>query len=236
MHEMSWTENEIILNQRPTMASSDLFQAVCDELGNHYLERGFKYSKSRPKIVFRDKELKLEICFWSSRSNTPGRHVTLQIVPTFYSNEVIKNGTSTISSKIAKGLLISNTALFMHNHNEGDNIQRVKQIYGEILKQEDGAYGGNVIRYNSTCNIYGIDEVKFKALIEFIDTMVLPWIGKLKTEEGIHELINDRPKGVYSSLLGEGSNSDFIPYCKLKFPSIKIEELLNQLKNTQQML
>jgi len=233
---MSWTKNEIILNQRPTMASSDLFQAVCDELGNYYSDKGFKYSRSRPKIVYKDKELKLEICFWSSRSNTAGQHVTLEIIPSFYSNEIIKNGTSTISSKIAKGLLVSKTALFMHNHNEGDNIQRLKQIYGETLLQEDGVYGGNIIRYNSTCNIYGIDEVKFKAIVGFIDTNILPWIDKLKTEEGILELINDRPKGVYSSLLGEGSNSDFLAYCELKFPELKVEELLNQLKNSQQML
>lgn len=232
MSKISWTENEILLNQRPTMASSDLFQAVCDELGKYYADKGFKYSGSRPKIVHKDKELKLEICFWSSRSNTSGRHVSLEIVPSFYSTEVVKKGISTISSKNAKGLLMSKTALFMHNHNEGDNIQRVKQIYGEILKQEDGVYGGNVIRYNSTCNIYGIDESRFKMIIEFIDSQILPWINKLKTEEGIHELINDRPKGIYSSLLGEGSNSDFITYCNLKFPHLKIEELINQLKNT----
>lgn len=233
---MSWTKNEIILNQRPTMASSDLFQAVCDELGNYYSEKGFKYSKSRPKIVYKDKELKLEICFWSSRSNTSGRHVTLEIIPSFYSIEIIKNGTSTISSKIAKGLLISKTALFMHNHNVGDNIQRLRQIYGETLLQEDGAYGSNIMRYNSICNIYGIDEVKFKAIIEFIDTKVLPWIDKLKTEEGIRELINDRPKGVYSSLLGEGSNSDFLVYSEMKFPELQVEKLINQLKNSQHML
>lgn len=225
---MAWTNNPILLSPPVMAASNDLFQAVCDELGNHYEKKGFKYSPSRPKITYKDKELKVVIAFWSSRSNTYGRHVNLEIIPDFQSLEVVQKGCSTIESKKAQGLIVGLSGLFMFKHNDRDNIAKVRNIYGDVSAVEHSHYGTDTISESHNCNIYGIDEFKFNRIVEFIDSKILCWIEKIKTREGILELIDNRPKYVYESLLGMSTNSDFVPYCNLKFPDLRIEERLRK--------
>ena len=225
---MSWTENMNLLTKQESMASKDLFQAVCDEIGKYYENKGFKYSGSRPKIVYKDKVVKVEICFWSSRFNTSGKSVTLEILPNFYSQEVIKKGLSTSASKIAKGFILGHTDLLIIKleHNVNKSIKR--QIYGEVFEKEIEGKLEPTISYHHICDIYGINEEKFNKIIEFIDQKIIPWIDKIQKAEGVLEFIEKRPKSVYSNLLGEGVNSDFIPYCNLRLPELNIEKRLRK--------
>lgn len=225
---MSWTENTDLLIKQKTMASKDLFQAVCDEIGKYYGNKGFKYSRSRPKIVYKDQELKIEICFWSSRYNTSGQGVILEILPNFYSLEVIKKGLSTSASKIAKGFILGHTDLLTIKSNNNDNKVIKRQIYGDVFEKEREGKIEPTISYHHICDIYGINDEKFKKIIEFIDLNIIPWIDKIKTAEGIIDFIENRPKSVHLSLLGEGVNSDFVPYCNLKFPNLDIESRLKK--------
>lgn len=222
---MSWTTNEVILNQRPTMASNDLFQAVCDELGHYFEQKGFKYAKSKTTLTFKDKELKLTIGFNSSRSNTPGSHVALEILPNFYSLELIKEGKSTIESKIAKGLILSHLVAFKYKNIEG-NKKIVRQIYGDTLELDPRRDTDVVISHNNTCNIWGIDENKFSKIIMFIESKILPLIDTLKDEQKLLQFLEDKPEFLYSSLKGERVNSDFVPFCKYKFPQMDIDSIL----------
>ena len=233
---MSWTKNQILLNQTANTSCKDIFQAVCDELGEHYQNSGIKYSKSRPKLTYKDKELKVEICFWSKRSNTPGSHVSFEIVPSFYSLQVKKELDSINPEKKSKGLIIGLMSIFKFKHNNSDQQEKVQQIYGEVINLERKTYGDDVIRYNHNCNVYGIDELNFKKIAEFIDSKIIYWIEKLKTPEGILEYLEDRPIGVYKILLGQNNNTSFISYCNLKFPELNIEERLKEKTNTQQGL
>jgi hypothetical protein len=223
---MNWTENEVLLNQRETMPSKDLFQAVCDEIGKHYETKGFKYSRSRPKLTFKDKVLKLEICFWSSRSNTSGRHVSLEILPNFYSLRIINSKTSNGKSKISNGFLFGHEAIFSRKYTDNPKQQRVNQIYGDVLERLDDSTYESQIRDNHYCNVYGIDEEKFKRIIEFIDKKIIPWIENLKTKEGVLEFTENPTKQRLFSINGQGGNSDFIQYCKIHFPEIDIEKRL----------
>ncbi len=52
--EMNWTDNEILLNHNETTPCKDIFQAVCDELGKYYSDKGFKYARSKPKLTYKD--------------------------------------------------------------------------------------------------------------------------------------------------------------------------------------
>lgn len=183
-----------------------------------------------------EQRYQLEVYFWSSRSNTSGRHITLEIVPNFYSLEIIQKGLSTSKSQIAKGLIIWLFSIFKFKHNDKDNVEKVRQIYGDVIGLDNIVYGGDIIRDNHNCNIYGIDEFRFNKTIEFIDNKILYWVEKTKTSEEIIEFIEDRPKGVCLSLLGEGFNSDFVSYRNLKFPELKVEERLRKITNTQHMV
>jgi len=219
---MSWTENAILAQMNPNPSCEEIFKAVCEELGKYYENKGFKYSKSRPKISYQDKELKVEIAFWSSRSNIPGEYVKLEIVPSFYSKAVIKNGLSTINSKVVKGLIVSAGSLFNQKLKETTETGKLIQIFGDCILQESRAE----ISFNNSCNIYNIDDERFKKIIEFIDSKIVYWIEKVKTEDGVYELVNYTSKKGIESLKGKNTNSDFIPYCKTAFVNIDIETLL----------
>ncbi len=222
----SWTDNKILLEYNENRPSKDIFQAVCDEIGNHYVKKGFKYSRSKPKIVYKDELLKVEICFWSSKSNTTGRNITLEILPNFYSIEVIKQKLSKSNSKITNGYLLGHTVIFNEKYTNNPKLQKVIQIYGDVIEKEDVHANESRLRHNHYCNIDKIDELKFNKIISFIDTKILPWIELLKSKEGVLKFTEDSLKSVLSSLNGKSTNSDFIQYCNLTFPDIDIREKL----------
>jgi len=218
---LNWAKNPLLNNPSATAPCKDVFQAVCDELGAHYEQRGFKYSRSRPKIVYKDKEVKLEICFWSSHSNTPGQYVNLEILPNFYSLQLAKQ------SRI-KGFLFGHTAIFNEKYTDDNRKIKEMQIFGDVLERTDADSYESVIRHNHNCNVFGLDHAKFNKIIEFIDSRILPWIDKIKTEKGTLELLENPTKARISSLSGKGTNSDFVEYVKTKFPEVDIVRLLGK--------
>lgn len=218
---MSWTDNEFILNQRPTMASRDLFQAVCDEIGKHYSNLGFKYARSRPKITINKGDIKLVVSFNSSRSNTSGDWIALEILPAFYSKQLAKINNS-------KGILFGHTGLFYHKYTDDPKKIRVQKIFGEIIERIDEYSTESEMIDSNTCNIYGINKEKFDKIIEFIDSKILVWLDKLITKDGIIEL-TENPSGTkVASLNGKSTNSEFVQYCNYFFPEIDIEKRLER--------
>lgn len=127
---MSWTDNNTLLAHSKDTPCQEIFQAVCDELGKHYQTKGFKYSRSRPKLTIEEGNIKLVIAFWSSGSNIPGNWVNLEIIPNFYSNQLAK------TSKI-KGLLFGHKGLFYHKYTDNPKQILVKHIFGEKLESVD---------------------------------------------------------------------------------------------------
>ena len=218
---MSWTDNKTLIEYSKYKPCQEIFQAVCDEIGKHYEKQGFKYSRSRPKITIKDKIFKVEICFWSSRSNIPGEYVNLEILPNFYSNQLIKE-------KKSKGFLFGHTGLFYHQYTNNPKQIKVRQIFGDEMGRIDEYSTESVIIDNNNCNVYGIDEAKFNKIIAFIDNKIIVWIAKLKTEKGILELLENASKTKIRALNGKGGNSEFIDYVNLNFPGINIEKLLEK--------
>jgi len=216
---MSWTDSNILLTYSETTPCKEIFQAVCDELGKHYEKKGFKYSRSRPKLTYKDSSIKVEICFWSSGSNMPGKYVNLEIVPNFYSiflSKAIKT----------KGFLFSHGGLFYHKYTNDTNRVKIRQIYGDEVEWIDVHGYQSRITDSNNCNIYGIDEFKFNKIVEFIDTKIIPWIEKIQTEQGVIELTHDASDQRIASLDGKYGNSEFIRYVKTTFPTIDIENRL----------
>jgi hypothetical protein len=216
---MSRLDNKTLLEYSIHTPCQDIFQAVCDKIGRHYENSGFKYYSSGPKIVFKDEDLKVEICFGSSRSNIPGKYVNLEILPNFYSNEIIK-------IKKSKGFLFGHTGLFVHKFNDNPKQIKVRQIFGDETERIDEYSNESVITDNNNCNVYGLDEGKFDLIINFIDKKIISWISNLKTEEGILALTENPCRTRIWALNGKGGKSDFIEYVELKFPNIDIEKRL----------
>jgi hypothetical protein len=226
---MTWTENSVLINYSETTPCKDIFQAVCDELGRHYEKIGLKYSRSRPKIVYKDKEIKLEICFWSSASNTPGEYVNLEILPNFYSIDLAKKSKT-------RGFLFGHTGINNIKYTDDKKKVRIIQIFGDVVERIDEYSHESVIRYNHNCNVYGLDKERFDKIVEFIDSTIISWIDKIKTEQGVREL-SDNPTDMRIwalNLNGKGGNSDFVNYVKTKFPDIDLTKWQENKTNAQQ--
>ncbi|MDV7187948.1 hypothetical protein R3X25_11705 [Lutibacter sp. TH_r2] len=196
--------------------SKEYFQKVCNEIGKKYESKGFKYLSSRPKIIYKDTEIKLEITFWSSRTNELGNYINLEILPNFHSIELRKN---------KKGYLFGHTSIFTKKYLKDKSKIRVNQIYGETLERTDEYSRESVIYDNNNCNVNDFNEYKLNKIIEFIDSKIIIWIEKIKTEEGIFELTENIPDSVTYNLR---ESINFIEYCKINFPKI---DILERLKN-----
>ena len=86
----NWEEGSILNNDLKSADCKDVFHAVTKEIARYYEDKGFRYTRSRPKITYKDEKLKIEISFWSSRGNISGEYVTLEIVPYFSATKLNK--------------------------------------------------------------------------------------------------------------------------------------------------
>ena len=211
---MNWTfeQNSILHNYSPYTPCKEIFQAICDEIGRYYVAKGWKYARSRPKITFKNKEIKIEIAFWSSGSNTPGDYVNLEILPHISSLELVKylKGQGVHS----KGYILGFNHLYTERYDQPKKgLKKIINIRSEDLERKEGTV--SEILFNKNVNVYGIDENDFYKIIEFLEDRVICWIDKINNEQGINTFLGrltDRDK---KSLL----KSDFGKFMKMKFPN-----------------
>lgn len=144
----------------------EIFQGVCDEIGKYYEQKGFKYSPSRPKLVLKKDDFVTEIAFFSSRNNTPGQYVHLEIIPSL-SNKSAK------TEENLKGVLSQYPDLFYHPSDEIPPKMTINEIFGGVIYNTESWITESVIRDYHACNVYGLDEEKFLKIIAFIDRKIL---------------------------------------------------------------
>ena len=78
--EWMWMKDSVLYNCSKNTSTKEIFQAVCDELGRYYAEKGKKYARSNHTIKWKGKHLKYQIKFNSSHYNLQGDYVCLGIV------------------------------------------------------------------------------------------------------------------------------------------------------------
>lgn len=214
---MTWTKQNALLSTSPYTPPKAIFQAVCDELGEHYKALGFRYARSRPKLTIKNKLLKLEICFWSSGSNMAGSYTNLEILPNLSSLALAKEDKN--------NAFILGHIPFLREQlkEEHPKLIRVQQIYGDILERKEHGKEALLIN-NHNCNLYGIDKAKFQAIINFIDQKIIYWLEGLTRIEGVMEFVEKLPKKERKQL--KKKDHGFRRYLKLTFPKVDWEEYL----------
>lgn len=138
-------------------------------------------------------------------------------MPSFYSKQ-LKNENQN------KGFLFSHSALFTHKYKENKIEIRVNQIFGDIADRIDEYSHESKLLENHSCNVYGLDEYKFKKIINFIDSKIIPWLDKLQTENGIKDFLHNASPTRILRLFSENTNSQFMKYIELNFPELEIEK------------
>jgi hypothetical protein len=164
---MAWTSNEILLNHTESHTPcKEIFQAVCDEIGAFYTQKGFKYTASRPKIGIEKDDVKLEICFFSTRTNIINQSVSLQIIPTFY-NKKAKTDEN------PKGILLAYPDIFYTKTDEIPPKLTINELFGGQIINTESWRTESEIRDYHICEVYDLDEAKFLKIIEFIDKKII---------------------------------------------------------------
>lgn len=173
--EWEFPEDSILKNYSPHTPSQNIFQATCDELGKYFSKHGFRYAKSGPHLTGVFGDLKAKLAFWSSRSNTSGRHITLEIVPSYFSNSYGKTeGTR-------NGYIWGVDMYDRHYECNRDNYFVVRHPYepdseSEFSSQFDRDTNKmirigpkNTLKISKNINIWGIDEAKFVSLVNYLN-------------------------------------------------------------------
>lgn len=134
---MNLWDNEILINQQDK-EPKDIFDAYCDELGRHYLEKNFKYFKSKPGIERITDDIVESINFWSSKVNVKNECVHLEILP-YIKSKALKKWIKL--NQIGRNEFIyslkvdypRNIEIFGHGH--GDFEKLTKQIDIRIISK-----------------------------------------------------------------------------------------------------
>jgi hypothetical protein len=157
-----WTNNQILNSHNQNTPCKEIFFAVCEELVNYYVQKGFKYAKSRPKLTLEKDNNKLEIAFFSSKSNIPGNYVNLEIIPNIKSKAY---PSREFSAQIWESLFIQS--------DEMPPKMTIKEMFGgETINTESWLTESSIREYNC-CNVYRITEENFKKIILFIDEKII---------------------------------------------------------------
>ncbi|WP_299256381.1 hypothetical protein [uncultured Aquimarina sp.] len=212
---MNWKfkEDSILINYNEHTPCKEIFQAVCDEIGIYYTQKGWKYARSRPKITFKNSDLKIEIAFWSSGSNTPGDFVNLEILPYISSIELINNLKS-------KGYILSFIDLFTERlDNEPDGSKMIINAFGGKIKRVDEYKRTPELVYNKNVNVYGVTESDFEKLINFIESRVNIWTSRINDIKEIDSFLKKLTDDAKQRLI----ENDFGKLIKMKFPDYKME-------------
>lgn len=183
-----WDENSILNKYTEYTPCKNIFQAVCNEIGRYYEEKGFTYSKSRPKITFKNKFIKLEIGLWSSSYNTPGKDVLLEIIPSFFSLGLAQKDKE--SGVKSKGYLFGYPEIFVYaapDKKPGTVV--VKQIFNETIERFDEWNSEAILKIGHVCNIYGITEDDFIKIINFIDNEIMKYIEVFEDARTLEQFI-----------------------------------------------
>jgi hypothetical protein len=208
----TWKEDSILNKYSKYTPCNDIFKAVCDEIGRYFIEKGYKYSSSRPKIALIDNDVKIEVSFYSSRSNIPGDWVAFEICISVISLEYIKYKKE--QGEKTQGRLFGEMALFSKKlENVTNGMVRIKKIFGEDIERIEDDRTEPELKIGKTLNVYGITTSDFLKLIDFLEKEVFIWTKKIDDKNEILKLINSTGKTGRWAL----KNSDFRDYLGYKY-------------------
>jgi hypothetical protein len=208
-----WKENSVLWNYNEHTPCRDIFKAVCDEIAEYYVPKGWKYAKSRPKLTYNDKKIKIEIAFWSSSSNMQGESVNLEILPAIYSLDLKKDLKS--KGVESSGCILGYPTIFCEKLvGIPKGIKRVIDLKGRVSEYEEEYEETSVLRHLHSINVYGITISDFLAIINFINTKIIVWKDLLTND---YKELERNIKPFLRSDVKQLKTGDFAKYIQYQF-------------------
>jgi hypothetical protein len=184
--------DSILRNQNDRTPPKEIFQAVCDLIGEHYSSQNFRYARSRPKITGKGTEFDIEIAFWSSGSNMAGSYVNLEIIGHAYSKRLAKIDKE--QGNTFKGFLLSHGDFWTKlNSNNPNGTVNTYLLDGKLVSERKEDLDYAIDRFNCNYNLYGITESQIDSIIEYIDKIFIEQINELSNKEGLIKFVENLP-------------------------------------------
>lgn len=218
----NWATDSLLNGDISFVRPAELFRAFCDELGNYFQSKGLKYRKSRPLITFEDEEVKIDIGFSSSKSNTRGEWVAVELGVNIYWKELLR--VRELRGEKGYGGVIGDMSIFSKRlDNEESGTIVIQNIFGEVIKRKEDN-SESEFRYNKNFNIQGITNDKFQKVIDFFETKILNWATDIRDEEKVKSLIINAGSWGRWAL----NSGNFKSFLEMKYPALTDElDLIN---------
>lgn len=223
LESWSFKTNSVLNELGRSTDCSEIFQAVCDELGEYYQEQGFKYARSGPHLTIQSGDIKLKLAFWSSRSNTQGDFVALEIIPSFDSVSLAKHLSKTTKEN---GFLFGHDVVFeKYEYCEADCDVIIRYPFKAELKRSDPTHK-NLVKYSNNINVYGLSTDNFIKLVNYINQHVVNVLEILQDEARLYRYLKELPEFIVRSMFIEKRvNSKLPEYLQFKFPELSSKVL-----------
>ncbi|CAL2101546.1 conserved protein of unknown function [Tenacibaculum sp. 190130A14a] len=128
--------NEILANPIDK-EPKEVFMAYCNEIGDYFEERGFKYFKSKPRIEKRIGDIIISVNFWSFTMNRMNDSVLMEILPYAKSKKLKKwiktNGVG--RNEFLFGPIIKSNVVSILGHSPKDFETLMERIHEVFIKQ-----------------------------------------------------------------------------------------------------
>lgn len=210
--EINFPNDSVLIRQTEYTAPKEIFQAVCDIIGEHYTKHGFKYARSRPKITLKGTDFDIVVAFWSSGYNMAGSFVNLEIIGHAYSKKLAlfdkENGND------FNGFLLLHADFWtkLNSVNKNGTV-KIYSLDGELASERIEDYDYAVDIFNCNYNLWRVTEEKIGLIIQYIDEYFIKQISGLTDKQNMIRFLNGIPP---NSELGR-ENSRFIKFIELQF-------------------
>ena len=155
----------------------DMFQYVCDCIGEHYQAQGMKYARSRPKLSWKTKKLKYQLGFWSSHSNIPGQYVNFEVESNIWAID---------THGMSRNGILSFPFFYLH---EPDDLCDITILNWDGSKKHHALLNPDdtpTLIMAKSCNLQGCDAAVFQHILKYIDKNICI-LQSLETKEGIEK-------------------------------------------------
>ena len=189
VRDFTWSADSLLASINSSAPTKEIFQTVCNEIGQFYQLKGFKYSPSARRLEYKYQDFKCKIQFSSSHYNMAGKYVLMEINTGIYPLQLEKQYKAAKESVFP--IILPNVNLLDEVIPGGEPGKVIGiSIFGETNEIKDTRYTIALRKHARSANIYNIDIDNFKKILKYINGVVCYSFKLVTDQKELAEYIN----------------------------------------------
>jgi hypothetical protein len=171
LRSFTWSKDCILSHVDATTPSKAIYQAVCDEIGQFYQTKGFRYAPSNKKLQYQFEDFKFKLLFSSSHYNTVGEWIWVEISSGIYPIRLEKQYKE--AKETLEAIILFNLGLLdqLIPDSAVGTVVNVNPL-GEETETFEMGYPFALRKYSRSFNAYNITLEQFKKVLEYINKVI----------------------------------------------------------------